>query len=137
LAEKRGQFDPYPLLNWLSAEIIIFWQNEADKMTDDKIKTISRYVVKAKNELSNTFKMNPNFWTAVMLADAALIEALSQGRTDENTTAEVAEMYLEVRKLGSPREFESALDQIRFLPVMAESKSLVAGSLDNLLKRLK
>ena len=138
LAENKGRFNAYPLLNWLTAEIVMAWQSRADRPAEDnKEAKISEYIRRAESELKAALGKQREFWTEIMLADAALIETLAMGFPEKETIVEFAERYLETRKIGSPREFESTLDQIDFLAAMAESRKPLAAALAQLRQLLK
>jgi len=54
-----------------------------------------------------------DFWSAVGLADVKVLKALFNNSLDEHVEA-IADDYGEARKLGSPREFSSSMEQIDF-----------------------
>jgi hypothetical protein len=137
LGRERGKFNVYPLLNWLTGEMTKDWQEEAESAAVQRITDIPELLVRARSELSSDLEKKRDFWTAAMIVDAELLEALLKDSPDEATIDAIAEKYLEARKLGSPREFESTLDQIDFLIAMTENDKPRTDTLIPLRQKLK
>lgn len=61
-----------------------------------------------------------------------LLVGQSSGTLGEEQIRQLTSKYLEARKRGSPREFESVLDQLDFLVAMAEASPPMATALTTL-----
>jgi hypothetical protein len=137
LGRQKGRFDPYPLLNWLTGELAQDWQKEArePKSLQQRVPDFSALLARTRSELAAALSAASSFWTVVMQVDAQLVEALFAENLG-NASDLIAQNYLEARKLGSPREFDSALDQLDFLIAMAASNRPLAKALAGLRRKL-
>jgi pimeloyl-ACP methyl ester carboxylesterase len=136
-ASGKGRFDAYSFLNWLTGELALDWQKQAKMTVDRRVKDLSQLMTTAQRELAAESLKKRNFWTAAMIVDRALLEALLGGSPKEVQINDIADRYLEARKMASPREFESVLDQIDFLIAMAEKDPSLTQGLTRLLQKLK
>jgi hypothetical protein len=115
----RKRFDPYPVLNWLGAELVLRKAASAQPegaLTASDIETLLQRCEAAAGE---RFQANPTFFEAVNGPDAVLLRALATGALEETTGAareidRLAHAYLEVirRTQSSAREIDSTLSQM-------------------------
>ena len=68
--------------------------------------------------------------------DAELLQVLFKGSLDEGSIDKISDKFLEAKKRGSPREFESVIDHLGFLLEMARPQDSIAASLGRLLRKL-
>ena len=112
----------YPLLNSIQSALVLRWQ-KVDGVPE--IGTAERDAIHAAaRELEAKAAAGADFWTSISLADHSLTVALldrTLGAADEDR---LAELYLAARRLGSPREFASVLDQLDFLAAMATNETI-------------
>ncbi|KLO52731.1 hypothetical protein ACT17_12680 [Mycolicibacterium conceptionense] len=98
LTLQRQRIDPYAVLNWLTLATIL------DEQVPDADALIDRCVTTAHEQ----FSIDRRFYTAVSIADAALVRALRSGRLGQNGQAgeqEVAQLlahFQEVVVLAVP-----------------------------------
>lgn len=137
LKKEKEKFDPYPLLNWVAGELAAHWQEQGEQpLPQKRQKELRDWLAKAKLELAADLAKEKQFWTAVMDVDAELLSALLKGTPQDDRIKLIAHRYLQVKQLGSPREFESALDQISFLIEMAEDNETIVVALSHLGQKL-
>ncbi|MFV8167627.1 tetratricopeptide repeat-containing protein [Mycobacterium sp. 134] len=100
LTMQRQCLDPYSVLNWLTLTAIL----DKDKQVPDADALIDRCEATARER----FSIDRTFYTAVAIADAALVRALRSGRLGRNGQAgqqEVARLltrFEEVVQLAAP-----------------------------------
>jgi hypothetical protein len=106
-----AQADPYPLLNWLTAEILL----ELLGKKGASPQTLKEKLAEAESAAMDRDRRNPNFWALVASVDSVLLRHLARG----NLTAHVEELvdaYIAARKRdGSPRELLAVTEQLEFL----------------------
>ena len=137
LKRSKKQFDWYPLLNWVAAELAASWQDEQSRKSFEAGKEkFQVWIGRAKQGLEADLAVQKEFWKEVMRVDAELLESLVDDSLDESTIESIAGKYLEASKRGSPREFESVVDQLDFLLEMASSQAPIADALAKLRSKL-
>jgi tetratricopeptide (TPR) repeat protein/pimeloyl-ACP methyl ester carboxylesterase len=136
LARDQGRFDAYPLLNWITAELCLAWQEGRPEAPPDIASDRRQRLNRAREELDRVIQQEKNFWTVVMRVDAELLQAFYEGELSARQVGLLAEKYRDAALLGSEREFASVLDQIDFLTAMAGSRKQVAKTLRSLRRRL-
>jgi hypothetical protein len=115
LAQASRRNDAYPLLNQLFGQLVLNWHGiDAALLT---VEALDAQLEPVSSALRARLATTKEFWDVVMLADIELLEALVAGSLHERRAA-IGELYREARKLASPREFASVLDQIGFLAAM-------------------
>jgi hypothetical protein len=131
LETKMGaEADPYPLLNWLTAEILL----ELLGKKGASPQTLKEKLAEAESAAADRDRRNPHFWALVASVDSVLLRHLARG----NLTAHVEELidaYIAARKRdGSPRELLAVVEQLEFLagtlvfvPEQAKKKRLQAA----------
>ena len=117
IARKGERPTAYPLLNKIQAALVLRWQGVADAPGIDAAERAAIHTV--ANQLNESAAAGADFWTATSLADHSLTVALLDGTLDAAAEETLAQRYLAARRLGSPREFASVLDQLDFLAAMA------------------
>ena len=137
LAQSHGLFNPYPLLNWLTADIARSWLPGKEKVNAKTQATITKWIGTAQGELKNAFASSKDFWDAVMVVDANLLDALFKERLEDKRIDAIARDYKAAAKLASPRELASVLDQIDFFLAMAEKNEPVFNALKRLHRDLE
>lgn len=114
--EKR-KLDTYPLLNWLTAEILLAWYGNEPELTVAKI---SEWCETARSFAEEKDRQAPSFWNSVVMPECDLVKALAGNVLDEQKQA-ILEAYRNARARGaSPREFSSVTEHLEFLAEMAE-----------------
>ncbi|MDQ3196042.1 MAG: CHAT domain-containing protein, partial [Pseudomonadota bacterium] len=104
------KFDPYPLLNWLTAEVLLAWPALPEKK---KMKEIEGWLeqVKAYAEKENEPR---DFWNSIVSADCDLLRALV-GQTLVEDKDNIIKAFVGARRGGSPRELGSAREHLDFI----------------------
>jgi len=136
LAKGQGRFDAYPLLNWLTGEVCLAWQEGLPAGGDATAPERMRLLVQAQDELDQAIQRDKNFWNVVMRVDAELLQALCQGELSAKQINLIAEKYRDAALLGSPREYASVLDQLDFLIAMTGAQKPAAKDLNALRRKL-
>jgi CHAT domain-containing protein/pimeloyl-ACP methyl ester carboxylesterase/tetratricopeptide (TPR) repeat protein len=123
LKKDKGKIDSYPLINWLTADLALRWHKDRKRRLSNE--EFLSLIAASLSTLQSEIESAPNFWSRSMYADIQLIELLFTKSLTEDNIKEITEKYQDARKLGSPRQFDSVLDQIDFLTEMAgENKEL-------------
>jgi CHAT domain-containing protein len=139
---------PYPVLNLLALEAVRDFGIEAKPASLERVRECSQQARAA-------WRANPDFWNAVMPADALLTERLldrslgSKGRAGETSFAEVQKTYADAlaHVPGTRRELDSVEQHLRILQVLFEAQGhlnprlagrarLIAERLDLLAQRM-
>jgi hypothetical protein len=112
LETKTGeQADPYPLLNWLTAEILL----ELLGKKGASAQTLKEKLAEAESAAMDRDRRNPNFWALVASVDSALLRHLARGNLGTHVE-ELVHSYIAARKRdGSPRELLAVAEQLEFL----------------------
>ena len=130
------RFDPYPALNWLALKSL--------DGPDGASAEVCRRCAEITNE---NFRRSPDFWQAVMAADACLVESLctgvlnQAGNDGEQTLAKLWKQYAD--SLANlqivPKDLDSVSEQLSLLALFfdAKGKPLVAGRLGRLAAQLR
>lgn len=138
LKKSKGQFDCYPLLNWIALEVAASWQNEQKKKSfeTEQKEILQVWIARTKQELEADLARQKDFWKEAMLVDTELLRVLLENSLDDKMIDQISGKYLEAKKLGSPREFESVVDHLSFLLEMAQPQDSIAAFLGKLLRKL-
>lgn len=136
LAENKGRFDPYPLLNWLTGALTVEWQPEKKTSSGKELENLQEIFEKARPKVRELSAVKKDFWYAVYPVDLDLLDALLEGDVPDVRMEALAERYREVQKLGSPKDFASIIDQLDFLLAMAEKNPTITASLTRLKNKL-
>lgn len=107
--ERQG-FDPYPVLNWLTAATLL----------DQHVPDADALIERCKATACERFSTDHEFWRAIALADAELLRALMAarlGQDGEDADDEVVRLqtiYQEVIRETAPtaRDLDSVARQI-------------------------
>ena len=125
LASQRGGFDPYPVLNWLSASALL---GTMPSDAEDLLKS-------SEAAARKRFGANQKFFDAVAIPDVALIRALSRGvlaRVPDSldTIDRLCGLYRETFRVALPsaREKDSVLNHIERTASLAEKLGGRKGS---------
>jgi pimeloyl-ACP methyl ester carboxylesterase len=112
LGTKTGeQADPYPLLNWLTAEILLEWLGKKGASPQ----TLKEKLAEAESAAMDRDRRNPSFWALVASVDSVLLRYLARGNLNAHVE-ELVESYMAARKRdGSPRELLAVAEQLEFL----------------------
>jgi len=114
---------PYPVLNLLALEAVRDFGIEAEPTSLERVR---RCALQARAD----WRANPDFWNAVMPAEALMTERLldrslgSKGRAGETSFAEVQKTYADAlaHVPGTPRELDSVVEHLRILRVLFEAQ---------------
>jgi tetratricopeptide (TPR) repeat protein len=109
---KAGeQADPYPLLNSLTAEILLQLLGKKG----ESAQTLKEKLAQAESAAMDRDRQNPNFWALVASVDSTLLRHLARGNLHDHVK-ELVDSYIAARKRdGSPRELLSVAEQLEFL----------------------
>lgn len=109
--ESRKQIDPYPLLNWTTADILLWLIGARSQQPQELQERLSQ----ANDAATERDQRNPNFWDAVSTTDSQLLKHLALRDLADHIDT-VIDGYQDVkRRDASPREFRSVLEQLDFL----------------------
>ena len=136
--QHRQQIDPYPLINWLTADILLAKLGKKSESQQTQLAQLqdAESAAVAKNQAE------PNFWERVSVIDAKLLRALAENSLPQHSTA-LRDLYLKAKAESSPREFSSVLEQLEFLlDIMAIAKATpsnkrLKSALEEILAELK
>ena len=122
--------DTYPLLNWLTAEILHGWAGGKPGVD------IARWLEEARAEGVQRDRRDPDFWAGTVAPDCDVLVHLLAGDLDQGpVAAPIGAAYATLRRRGaSPRELSSIVEQLEFLiemtalqPVAGRRQRLRAG----------
>jgi CHAT domain-containing protein len=133
---KNRRVDPYPLSNWLTAELTLAWQNRERRIPLTEVGAFKKGLSDCRLELESALKKGLDAWRKIGLCDLDLLEALCEERLDDEAHVRFLHGYREVRKMASLREFESVLDQFDFLEAMSGKDTEIAKKLHAIRREL-
>jgi CHAT domain-containing protein/pimeloyl-ACP methyl ester carboxylesterase len=107
----QNQIDPYPLLNWMTAEVLLWLLGPQGQ----KPANLQELLEEARRVGAERDRSNPNFWDAVTQVEAQLVGHLDAGDLLDHVDAMIAEYKKTKSRDASPREFRSVLEQLDFL----------------------
>jgi pimeloyl-ACP methyl ester carboxylesterase/tetratricopeptide (TPR) repeat protein len=112
LKTKAGeQADPYPLLNWLTAEILL----ELLGKKGESAQTVKEKLAEAESAAIDRDRRDPNFWALAASVDGMLLRHLAYGNLRDHVE-ELVDSYIAARKRdGSPKELLAVAEQLEFL----------------------
>ena len=127
--QKKGNIDPYPLLNWLTADVLLeLLVGKPQKPANFKV-----LLEKGVESAASRYRENQDFWMAITGVDSRLLEHIEKKDLGQHKEKVIAD-YLEVKKRdGSPREFRSVLEHLDFLKniIDAASKKAIREEIGN------
>jgi tetratricopeptide (TPR) repeat protein len=138
-AGGKGKLDPYPLLNWLTAEVLSVWFGAGRR---EVLAEIEAWCDKAEAAAEEKDKEDPDFWNSLTTSDARLVRALAHKRFDKAGPDIVAGYQRAKERGASPREFHSVIEHLEFLTKMVseapKKEKLQAGlkALEELMDKL-
>lgn len=111
----RKAYDPgkpayYPLVNHLTAQTLAYLIDEKGELPSD----FTELVDEAERLANEEHSSKPDFWNTVTPVDCKLLRHLAAGDLSEHTADLIAD-YAKAKNVGSPRDFQSVLDQFDFL----------------------
>ena len=110
LGAERGKPDFYPLVNCMTGQALSYLLGENEELATDFYLSLDR----AASLATEDNQKNPNFWNTATPIDCLLLRHLTTGDLAEYS-AEIIEEYAKANNVGSPREFSSVLDHLKFL----------------------
>jgi hypothetical protein len=119
-AEGKGTVDPYPLLNWLTAEILGVWYGAGRRkdLSEKFLGEIDTLCDQAEAAAAEKDKEDPDFWNSLTTSDVRLVRALAHKSFDK-VIEPVFTGYQRAKERGaSPREFRSIIEHLEFLTKM-------------------
>ena len=132
---KAGDLPAYPMLNWVAALIVLEWHGTRASAEDRK--RAEAEMAELGENLKRKVQVGRDLWDRASLADLKLTAALWSGDL-ANHVDDLLGDYNEVRRLASPREFESVREHIDFLLDMAgDPKGATAINLKQLIRALE
>lgn len=125
LLKHAASEDPYPTLNWITAEFLLAWYSLDSNPTPKGglLEREGRAVLnRVRRDAQALFQRKPNFWSGVHAADALLLQHLSQFSLTRHAP-KLIQFYLDaIQRAASGREFQSVLDHLYFLSSLAGHK---------------
>ena len=122
----------YPLVNQLTAQTLAALIDEGTKLPSD----FTVLLEETERLAGEEHRIKPDFWNTVTPVDRLLLEHLAAGDL-QDYVEEIVAGYGKAKNIGSPRSFESVLDQLGFLekvmtaaPKNAERERLMAALRD-------
>jgi hypothetical protein len=112
----------YPLLNWLTAEILLDWQTKGGKRARERVPGFDRMLNEQAAKLDAG--CGKDGWSLLMAADAKLLRALADDAFDKDI---LCREYLSRKVRVSHGQFSSVFEQIDFLSSMAPDRKLAEG----------
>jgi pimeloyl-ACP methyl ester carboxylesterase len=122
--ESLGLLPAYPILSWVAALIVLDWHGE--EPSAENRKRAEREIAEVREDLARRLREGHDLWDRASLADLELTAALWSGGPEREADS-LLERYDEVRRLASPREFESVREQIDFFADMARERGNAAA----------
>ncbi len=110
LGVERGKPDFYPLVNQLAAQTLAYLLDENGELPVDFDDSVKKAIELTEQEHAS----RQNFWNTATLVDCFLLRHLAAGDLTDYTYDIIAG-YSKAKNVGSPREFQSVLDQFDFL----------------------
>ena len=110
---QNGQIDPYPALNWAGIELVKTLLSSAN-IADE----VSRVITAAREIASERDKKKPDFWNLIMIADARVLECLTDQplKFDSRSVDEIVDAYLRAwDRGGSYRKYRSVDENLGFI----------------------
>lgn len=115
-ASAHGKIDPYPLLNWLSAEACLHPEGIGDSMpaaTENVLNSVDRQLAQ---------DARTDFWGLVTRADLQLVRGLLAGKIDADDRQRLLDVYRAICvRAGSPRQLRSVIEHLEFIAEMYSS----------------
>ena len=119
----KAGMQPYPVLNLLALEAVRDFGTEAKPASLERVRECAQLARAA-------WRANPDFWNAVMPADALLTERLldrsfgSGGKAGETSFTKVQKIYADAlaHVPGTRRELDSVEQHLRILQVLFEAQ---------------
>jgi hypothetical protein len=119
-------FSPFHAINRLSLDAITPWDNEDERIA------ARRLASEAGEVAAQRFGVRDNFWNAVMVPEARLVEVLLDGelgRPDPAALAEVSQAYAQALSslTVKPRQIDSVMARLRTLSCLFDATVLFEG----------
>jgi pimeloyl-ACP methyl ester carboxylesterase len=109
--EAGEQADPYPLLNSLTAEILLQLLGKKG----ESAQSLKEKLAQAESAAMDRDRQNPNFWALAASVDSMLLRHLARGNLHDHVK-DLVDSYIAARKRdGSPKELLSVAEQLEFL----------------------
>lgn len=109
--KKRKQIDPYPLLNWTTADILLWLIGSRTQQPP----ALQERLRQATTTAAERDQQDPNFWDVVSVVDSQLLKHLADQDLHDHID-EMVTQYSDAKKRdASPREFRSVLEHLDFL----------------------
>lgn len=108
--------DAYPLLNWLTAEILQGWERGRPAVD------VARWLQEARADGMARDRRSPDFWAGTVAPDCEVLLHLLAGDIDQPAVrAAIGAAYHKLsRRAASPRELSSVVEQLEFLIEMTD-----------------
>lgn len=119
-AGGKGKVDSYPLLNWLTAEVLGVWYGAGSRkdLSEKFLGEIDAWCDQAESAAVEKDRDDPDFWNSLTTSDARLVRALAFKSFDK-VIEPVFTGYQRAKERGaSPREFRSIIEHLDFLTKM-------------------
>jgi hypothetical protein len=119
-------FSPFHAISRLSLDAITPWENEDERIAARRLAT------EAGEVAAQRFGVRDNFWNAVMVPEARLVEMLLDGelgRPDAPALAEVSRAYAQALSnlTVKPRQIDSVMARLRTLSCLFDAMVLFEG----------
>ncbi len=113
----NGKVDSYPLLNWLTAQIIgqRYSRKGRESLSKKLLSDADMWCAMAEAAAAEKDQIEPDIWSSLAKSDALLVRALAQGNLKE-VSEEIVAGYSRARVRGaSPRQFGSVIEHLDFI----------------------
>jgi CHAT domain-containing protein/pimeloyl-ACP methyl ester carboxylesterase len=131
----QNQINPYPLLNWMTAEVLLWLLGPNMR----KPANLQQLLEQARTASAERDRSDPNFWDASAQVEAQLMEHVAAGDLLDHVD-DIVSGYKDARNRdASPREFRSVLEQLDFLAtiVAAARNNREKTRLNEALKKIR
>lgn len=113
--EASGGLDPYPLLNWLAAEVVHGWRTRRSGLAD-----LEHWTRLAAEQADKKDREDPSFWHLATVADCALLRGVASGELVEHRR-EILDLYRRAwARGGTPRMARTVLEHVDFFVATLE-----------------
>ncbi|MDW7662470.1 CHAT domain-containing protein [Halomonas sp.] len=110
--EKKDDDDFYPLINWITAEIVLSWHNSAQgtKLSAELLSHLHK-----SEEMANERELNnPSFWSAITAVEFSLVLHLSDRSLSDHVDEIIRGYTAAYLRRSTPRQFNSVLEHLEF-----------------------
>jgi hypothetical protein len=108
--DRRGRVDFYPLLNWLSAHVLL-----SQSGVDDPLDDFAGLLARAEAAATEQEKDGPDFWSRTAMGEVILVRALARLEVDPHAKEILAHFRAAWNTGGSVRRLLSVLEHLDWI----------------------